>query len=48
MSNERGAGRKRVPNGVIIRVTVSKELVKEFKLLVKNWRELVKKKDKNE
>ena len=45
MSNDRGAGRKKVPNGVIIRVTVPKELINEFKLLVKNWREELQTKD---
>ena len=39
-NNERNAGRKKVPNGVIIRTTVQKELVNEFKQLVKNWRGL--------
>ena len=43
MSNDRNAGRKKVPNGVIIRSTVPKELVNEFKQLVKNWRGLQKK-----
>ena len=38
MSNDRGAGRKKIQNGVIIRVTVPKELIKDFKQLVKNWR----------
>jgi len=38
MSNDRNAGRKKIQNGVIIRVTVPKELIKEFKQLVKNWR----------
>jgi len=37
-NNERNAGRKKIENGVIVRVTVSKELVKEFKQLVKDWR----------
>ena len=37
-NNDRNAGRKKVPNGVIIRVTVPKELIKDFKQLVKNWR----------
>jgi len=41
-NNDRNAGRKKVPNGVIIRVTVPKELIKDFKQLVKNWRELQK------
>ena len=37
-NNDRDAGRKKIENGVIIRVTVPKELIKEFKQLVKNWR----------
>ena len=37
-NNDRGAGRKKIENGVIIRITVPKELINEFKLLVKNWR----------
>ena len=41
-NNDRDAGRKKIENGVIIRVTVPEELVKEFKQLVKNWRELQK------
>ena len=38
-NNDRNAGRKKIENGVIIRITVPKELINEFKLLVKNWRE---------
>jgi len=37
-NNDRDAGRKKIENGVIIRVTVPKELIKDFKQLVKNWR----------
>jgi len=37
-NNDRGAGRKKIENGVIIRVTVPKELINEFKQLVNNWR----------
>ena len=44
-NNDRDAGRKKVPNGVIIRVTVPEELVKEFKQLVKDWRDGLQKKD---
>jgi len=44
-NNDRGAGRKKIENGVIIRITVPKELVKEFKQLVKNWRVELQKKD---
>ena len=42
-NNDRGAGRKKIENGVIIRITVPKELINEFKLLVKNWREELQK-----
>jgi len=43
-NNDRNAGRKKVPNGVVIRFTVQKELVKEFKTKVNQWRiELQKK-----
>ena len=42
-NNDRNAGRKKIENGVIIRITVPKELINEFKLLVKNWREELQK-----
>jgi len=44
-NNDRGAGRKKIENGVIIRITVPKELVNEFKQLVKNWRVELQTKD---
>ena len=37
-NNDRNAGRKKVPNGVVVRTTVPKQLIKEFKQLVKQWR----------
>ena len=44
-NNDRDAGRKKIENGVIIRVTVPKELIKDFKQLVKDWRVELQKKD---
>jgi len=44
-NNDRGAGRKKIANGVVVRVTVPKELVKELKQLVKDWRDGLQKKE---